>query len=172
MRFAVKFVLVTFAISAVNGTQFSVSSTPDRHHRHTSPCLANITHDRVLLKRVSVISKYIFTGKVHGVNTENTTRVYKVNIRRVLKGDLNDIGITVGYGKAASLLFSDATILVQSSIDWKCRPLRVRTYAIFLTEKNRGSVGNPVRLKLVVEPVLLTLRNIEIIEAAIKGEDL
>ncbi|CAF4793440.1 unnamed protein product [Pieris macdunnoughi] len=170
MRFAVKFVLVTFMLSAVSAAQFSVSSTPYRRHRHTSPCHANVTHDRVLLKRVSLISKYIFTGKVHGVNTGNTTRVYKVNIRRVLKGDLNNIGITVGFGKAASLLFSDATILVQSSIDWKCRPLRVRTYAIFLTERNHGSDGNLVRLKLVVEPVLLTLRNIEIIEAAIKGE--
>ncbi|CAH4031192.1 unnamed protein product [Pieris brassicae] len=170
MRFAVKFVLAIFTLSAVSAAQFSVSSTPYRHHRHTSPCPTNVTYDRVLLKRVSLISKYIFTGKVHGVNTGNTTRVYKVNIRRVLKGDLNDIGITVGFGKAASLRFSDATILVQSSIDWKCRPLRVRTYAIFLTEKHRGSIETPVRLKLVVEPVLLTLRSIDIIEAAIKGE--
>lgn len=169
MRFAVNFVLLTLTLSAVDATQFSRVTSPFRRHRHTeSACHANLT-DRVLLKRLTLISKYIFTGKVHAVNTEISTRVYKVKIRGVLKGDLNDIGVRVGFGKA-SLRFSDATILVQSSIDLKCRPLRLRTYGIFLTEKREDSVAGSVRLKLVVEPVLLTPRNIDIIEASIKGK--
>lgn len=128
-----------------------------------------VTFDRVLLKRLTLLSKYIFTGRVYGVSVvDNDTRVYKVNIRRVLKGDLHDIGVAVKFGTAKSLRFSDATVLVEGSQSVKCSLLRVRTYAIFLTKKKHEK-GLP-RLKLVVEPVLLTLRNIEIIEAAIKGK--
>ncbi|CAK1540059.1 unnamed protein product [Leptosia nina] len=169
MRLALNFLLLTFAFSLVTGFgQFSGSRHPPRRH---PSCQSNVTNDSALLKRVSAISKYIFTGKVHGVNTGNGTRVYKVNIRRVLKGDLNDVGVKVVFGKAPSLRFSDATVLVQSALHLECPPLRVRTYAIFLTERRRGGSPRVVRLKLVVEPVLLTLRNIEIIEAAVKGEN-
>lgn len=125
-----------------------------------------VEYDKVLLKRVTLISKYVFTGKVFGVSSVNGSRVYKVNIRRVLKGDLNEIGV-VRFGTAHSLRFSDATVLVESSHAFKCPTLRLRTYAIFLTEKHQEK--GVLRLSLVVEPVLLTLRNIEIIEAAVKG---
>lgn len=126
-----------------------------------------VIHDKVALKRATLLSKFIFTGKVFSVNTVNNARVYKVNIRRVLKGDLNDIGVVVRFGKAKSLRFSDATVLVESLAVSKCPPLRVRTYAIFLTEKRRER--DMVSLRLVVEPVLLTLKNLEIIDATIKG---
>lgn len=130
----------------------------------------SVTYDRVLLKRLTLLSKYIFTGKVYGVRScRNTTRIYKVNIRRVLKGDLNDIGVAVKFGTAKALRFSDATVLVESSHSAKCPPLRMRTYAIFLTEKKHGEGG--LWLSLVIEPVLLTLRSIQIIEAAVKGEE-
>lgn len=129
-----------------------------------------VAYDRVLLKRLTLLSKYIFTGRVYGVSAvDNNTRVYKVNIRRVLKGDLHDIGVAVKFGTAKSLRFSDATVLVEGSQSVKCSLLRVRTYAIFLTKKKHD--GGVPQLKLVVEPVLLTLRNIEIIEAAIKGKN-
>lgn len=128
-----------------------------------------VAYDRVLLKQVTLLSKYIFTGRVYGVTTvDNDIRVYKVNIRRVLKGDLHDIGVAVKFGTANSLRFSDATVLVDGSQSVKCSLLRVRSYAIFLTEQKHEEGVH--RLKLVVEPVLLTLRNIEIIEAAIKGK--
>ncbi|CAG9796554.1 unnamed protein product [Diatraea saccharalis] len=126
-----------------------------------------VLNDKVLLKRATLLSKYVFTGKVYSVNYINNTRVYKVNIRRVLKGDLNDIGVTVRFEQPKSLRFSDATVLVHSLRSTECRPMRVRTYAIFLTER-RGE--GPLRLKLVVEPVLLTLRNLAVIEAAVKGK--
>lgn len=127
-----------------------------------------VSYDRVLLKRLTLLSKYIFTGKVYGVRSGiNKTRIYKVNIRRVLKGDLNDVGVAVKFGTAEALRFSDATVLVESSHSATCPPLRMRTYAIFLTERKRGEGG--LWLSLVVEPVLLTLRSIQIIEAAVKG---
>nr|XP_053610427.1 uncharacterized protein LOC128675197 [Plodia interpunctella] len=122
--------------------------------------------DKVLIKRATLVSKYIFTGKVSSVKTENDTSVYKVNIRRVLKGDLNEIGVVVKFGRAKSLRFSDATVLVASSRTMTCPPMRVRTYAIFLTEKSREET---YLLRMVVAPVLLTLKNIDIIEAALKG---
>lgn len=134
---------------------------------YQSGCNTNVTHDKVVLKRATLISKYVFTGKVHGVNLTRRTKIYKVNIRRVLKGDLNDIGVKVRFDRARSLRFSDATIFVLSSFIIKCPTLRLGTYAIFLTENKRPE--RPLRLSLVLEPVLLTLKNIDIIEAAIKG---
>ncbi|KAJ2947922.1 hypothetical protein O0L34_g9715 [Tuta absoluta] len=138
------------------------------HDRFIRACSTSVTYDRVVLKRITLLSKYIFTGKVYGVSSSrNGTKIYKVNIRRVLKGDLNDVGVKVRFSSAKSIKFSDATVLVEGP-RVKCPSLRVRTYAIFLTEKKREE--GALKLSLVVEPVLLTLRNIEIIEAAIKGK--
>ncbi|KAJ8735615.1 hypothetical protein PYW07_007235 [Mythimna separata] len=140
---------------------------PARLHA-VSACNTTVTYNKVLLKHVTLLSKYVFTGKVFGVKSGyNGTRIYKVNIRRVLKGDLNDIGVLVKFGTAKSLLFSDATIFVESS-SVSCPPLRVRTYGIFLTEKRRD--GDTLWLSLVIEPLVLTLRSIEIIEAVVKGK--
>lgn len=133
-----------------------------------SACDTSVTHNKVLLKHVTLLSKYVFTGKVFGVKSGyNGTRIYKVNIRRVLKGDLNDIGVLVKFRTAKSLRFSDATIFVESS-SISCPPLRVRTYGIFLTEKRRD--GGTLWLSLVIEPLVLTLRSIGIIEAVVKGK--
>lgn len=141
----------------------------ERHQAATADCNA-VTNDRVLLKRVTLLSKYIFTGKVFGASVgPNGTRVYKVNIRRVIKGDLNDIGVVVKFGTAKSLQFSDATVFVQSFRALDCRPLRMRTYGIFLTER---STESQLRLSLVVEPLVLTLRSLDIIEAAVKGRSI
>lgn len=141
-----------------------------RDQRATAACNTG-TYDRVLLNRVTLHSKYIFTGKVFGAASvsQNGTRVYKVNIRRVLKGDMNDIGVVVKFGTAKSLRFSDATVFVESFRAFECQPMRMRTYGIFLTERRRG---NPVMLSLVVEPLVLTLRSLEIIEAAVKGKSI
>ncbi|CAH2050473.1 unnamed protein product, partial [Iphiclides podalirius] len=135
--------------------------------RHRSVCNTNFTHDRVLLKRVTMISKYIFIGKVYGVKSNDRNTIYEVSIRRVLKGDLNDARSVISFGTANSIRFADASVLVHGTLGGKCPLLRVRSYAIFLTEKKHKE-GN-VRLSLVIEPVLLTLRNIGIVEAAIKG---
>ncbi|XP_028156008.1 uncharacterized protein LOC114349730 [Ostrinia furnacalis] len=131
-----------------------------------TPRNCNSIPNKVELKRVTMLSKYVFTGKVFSVVSRNSTRVYKVNIRRVLKGDLNDIEVAVRFGASNSLRFSDATVMVEISYSFNCPSLRVRTYAIFLTEKYLES--GTLRLSLLVEPVPLTLRSIGIIEAAVK----
>lgn len=140
---------------------------PNVVKRHRSVCDANVTYDRVLLKRVTLLSKYIFIGKVYGVKSNDHNAIYKVNIRRVLKGDLNDVGSIITFGATNSIRFTDATVLVHNTLEGKCPILRVRTYAIFLTERKRKE--GAVRLSLVIEPVLLTLGNIGVVEAAIKG---
>lgn len=143
------------------------------HQVATSACntVSTYEYNRVLLKRVTLLSKYIFTGKVFGaVVGPDGTRVYKVNISRVLKGDLNDIGVVVKFGTAKSLRFSDATVFVQSIRPFNCRPMRMRTYAIFLTE--RRITESHLKLRLVVEPLVLTLRSLDIIEAAVKGKSI
>lgn len=160
--------LLSLTLDTVNPEVETAAYSESRQLPFSAGCNF-VSFDRVLLKRLTLLSKYIFTGRVYGVSVvDNDTRVYKVNIRRVLKGDLHDIGVAVKFGTAKSLRFSDATVLVEGSQSVKCSLLRVRTYAIFLTKKKHEE-GLP-RLKLVVEPVLLTLRNIEIIEAAIKGK--
>ncbi|CAG4989962.1 unnamed protein product [Colias eurytheme] len=170
MWLAMNIAALTLTLHVINAdVNFSgIERTDYKRLQQKNACPTYTTHDKVLLKRVTMISKYIFTGKVHSVHSGNNTRVYKVKIRRVLKGDLNEINVPSRFGKAASLRFSDATVLVQSTLDLKCPPLRVRTYVIFLTVKKNCDEEGPVRLKLVLEPVLLTLRNIDIIEAAIK----
>lgn len=165
---AATLILLALSVDVVNmDVQLSERARVlSRHQPRTSACNTSVTYDKVLLKEVTLRSTYVFTGKVFGVNFANETRIYRVIIRRVLKGDLSDIGVNVSFGRAKSLRFSDATILVQSVKPFKCPPLRLRTYAIFLTERKHTVLS----LNLVMEPVLLTLRNIDIIEAAIKGK--
>lgn len=165
------FILLMFALKLVN-TDVQLTQDEPRPHarqRHAiSACNTSVTYNKVLLKHVTLLSKYVFTGKVFGVKTGfNGTRIYKVNIRRVLKGDLNEIGVLVKFGTAKSLRFSDATVFVESS-SISCAPLRVRTYGIFITEKRRN--GGSLLLSLVIEPLVLTLRSIQVIEAVVKGK--
>lgn len=167
MRSVTSFVLLILLSDIVNANVRSVQPQRRRQRFAVSACNSTLTYDRVLLKRLTLLSKYVFTGKVFGVHKDfNGTRVYKVNIRRVLKGDLNDIGVVVKFGTPKSLRFSDATVFVESA-EAMCQPLRVRTYGIFLTEKHDQ---NSMWLSLVVEPLVLTLRSIDIIEAAVKGK--
>ncbi|PZC78440.1 hypothetical protein B5X24_HaOG202184 [Helicoverpa armigera] len=154
-------ILLMFALDAL-----AADAEPRAPHHATSACNTSVTYNKVLLKHVTLASNYVFTAKVFAVKSGyNGTRLYKVNIRRVLKGDLNDIGVLVRFGTAKCLRFSDATIFVESS-SITCPPLRLRTYIIFLTEKRRGGT---LWLSLVIEPLVLTLRSIRIIEAAVKG---
>ncbi|CAG9581469.1 unnamed protein product [Danaus chrysippus] len=142
--------------------------TSNRRHRRTSGCNTNVYYDKVLLKNATLRSQYIFTGKVNNVSFGNTSRTYSVNISRVMKGNINDISANVKYKTINSVSFIDTTISVRSLKSLKCSTLRVRTYAIFLTKCSK--YRQTLRLNLVIDPVLLTLRNIDIIEAAIKGE--
>lgn len=139
---------------------------PSSRQRRALACNISVTYDNDILKEATLRSTYIFIGKVYGANSDNEKRVYRVNVRRVLKGDLNEIGLHKNVENAKSLSFIGATILVESVKDFRCSPLRYRMYAIFLTERRYTAF----RLNLMLEPVLLTLRNIDIIEAAIKGK--
>lgn len=167
MQVLVAFLLLTIGLGAVHPD----AKADLRKQRYaTSACDSSVTYDKVLLKRLTLLSKYVFTGKVYAVTTgHNETRVYKVNIRRVLKGDLSGTGFKVKFGTPKSLRFSDATVLVESTFRSPCPPLRVRNYGIFLTEKKKRK--GTIKLNLVVEPIILTLRSIDIVEAVVKGKE-
>lgn len=171
MRGLLSFVYLIFAMDVVTIVVQCVQdeAQPHTHHRYAmSACNTNVAYDRILLKHVTLLSKYVFTGKVFDINRGNNgTRVFKVNIRRVLKGDLNDIGVTVKFGTSKALRFSHATVFVESA-SISCIPLCVQTYGIFLREQKRE--GGTLCLSLVIEPLVLTLRSIEIIETAVKGK--
>lgn len=134
---------------------------------------ATIVENEVVLRRVTSLAKYIFTGKIHGVDTvynevlKKKRKLYKVYIRRVVKGDLDDIMERVRFGSPRALSFTGANVLVESVSRHNCPPLRLRTYAIFLSDMRRK--GNKSSLHLLVDPVPLNLQRLERIEAAVKG---
>lgn len=170
MQNTVILILLALSLDVVNmDVQLSDCAVPYRPQCHTYTCNINVIYDKVLLKRMTLSSKYIFTGRVFDIYSNNETRIYRVFIGRVLKGDFNaTTSVDVKLKKSESTPFSKATILVQTSKAFKCRPLRVRTYAIFLIEKKSSDA--PLLLKLIMVPVLQILRNIDTIEAAIKGK--
>lgn len=121
--------------------------------------------DEAILKRAAEISNYVFVGRVKAVKFWKRIVLYEVSLRRVIKGDLEDVGVKVPFRTTSSLRFSGASVLVESS--FQCRPIRTGMFALFLTERSKREAS---QLALVVEPVLLTLRSLERIEAAIRGE--
>lgn len=171
MRAVAVFVFLALVFGTVNmDAQLSGRCVRVLHRRQRFASFnCSTVYSKVFLKRVTLLSKYIFTGRVYAVNIGyNDSRTYKVTIRRVLKGDLNDVGVVVKFGAAEDLRFSGASIWVESFRAFKCPLFRLRSYAIFLTEKKRD-VGHP-QLDLVAEPVPLTLRHVEIIDSAVKGK--
>lgn len=169
-----------------------------RSHRNTHPfCQFNTTliENADILLRTVEQSKYIFTGKVlnvrHAPRIPNTGRrkdqhIYKIFIRRVIKGELNDLS-DVHFEATRKKSFNGATVFVtrERKPGEQCEPSpRVRYSAIFLADRTddddddfededesynderRPSSGG---LTLVVDPIPLSLYHLDRINAAVKG---
>lgn len=157
-------------------------ATNRRYREILSPCNFNetIVEDEVLLMDTIARSKYIFTAKVLNVKKVKSyerphgkrSNLYKVYMRRVLKGEIDELGKVIGIESSAAENLSGATLMVERPrARESCAPSpRARLSAIFLSDglslARHGAVS---RLRLLTDPVPLTLFHLDRINAAVKG---
>lgn len=151
------------------------------HRRHRAiqpPCNFNetIIEDEWSLMEAIGKSKYIFTGKVLNAKKFRSEEVgarrsnlYRVYMRRVLKGDLRMF--VKSEGTLETLSGSNLMVERQDAPE-SCAPApRPRLSAIFLSDGVYADAGRgpTPRLRLLTDPVPLTLYHLDRINAAVKG---
>lgn len=156
-------------------------TTHRRHRDILPPCNFNetIIEDEWSLMEAIRKSKYIFTAKVLNVKkfkvvegAKKRSNLYRVYLRRVLKGDLSELRNYVKLEGAEETLSGSTILAERPRARESCAPApRPRLSAIFLsdnvyTDATRGPVP---RLRLVTDPVPLTLYHLDRINAAVKG---
>lgn len=159
--------------------------TPHRGHRAIlPPCNFNetIIDDEWSLIEAIGKSKYIFTGKVLHVKKlrppddprGKRSNLYRVYMRRVLKGDVSEIKTFVKMEDNLDDTLSGSTLMVERPrARESCAPSpRPRLSAIFLSDgvyTDAGRGPSP-RLRIITDPVPLTLYHLDRINAAVKGK--
>lgn len=155
-----------------------------RHRAVLPPCPFNqtIIDDEWALMEAIGKSEYIFTGKVLNVKKFRAdgalgkrSNLYKVYMRRVLKGDLDDLKSFVklegSYVRRETL--SGATLVAEKKrARESCAPApRPRLSAIFLSDGAYTQTwrGPSPRLRLLTDPIPLTLYHLDRINAVVKG---
>lgn len=157
------------------------------HRRHRAilpPCNFNesLIEDEWSLMEAIGKSKFIFTGKVLTVKKFRSTHevrakrsnLYRVYMRRILKGDESELSAFVKQEEPAAESLSGSTLMVERPrARESCSPSpRPRLSAIFLSDgvfldNERGPIP---RLRLLTDPVPLTLYHLDRINAAVKGK--
>lgn len=148
-----------------------------------SKCVLNetITNDYEILSSAVSESKYVFTARVLSVRKikrggkpkGKVFMYYKLYIRRVMKGDIDQLRTHVFSGDQHTL--NGAIVFVEWLQTNKCAyKLYRHSSGIFLSdgfyEVSRG--GNKPRLRLLNEPLPLSLYDLDRINAALKGKRL
>lgn len=130
----------------------------------------NLLKNNRTLKRIVNSSFYIVTGKISGVQKRRKRdgEVFKVFLRRVLKGDVVDFSDVLNFETRTLNSSSRAYVFAQSDGrgGWKkcARALKVGDSALFFV----GELESP--LKLVADPVPSTLENLKRIKSYLKGK--
>ncbi|CAH2050474.1 unnamed protein product, partial [Iphiclides podalirius] len=157
------------------------------HRRHRAvlpPCNFNdtIIEDEWSLMEAIGGSKFIFTAKVlnvkklrtGGVSRGRKSNLYTLRLRRVLKGDLDEFRAFVKFdGEAEETLGGSVLTVEKPRASEACAPApRPRLSAIFLSD---GAFVGPLkeptpRLRLLTDPIPLTLYHLDRINAAVKGK--
>ncbi|KAI5640608.1 agrin-like isoform X2 [Phthorimaea operculella] len=186
MRFSMVIVYV-IAAAIVAGGEFRIRGkvrkryTAHRRHREIlPPCHFNetIIDDEWSLMEAIGKSKFIFTGKVLHVRKlkgleDKRSNLYRVYLRRVLKGDLGELK---GFVKVEGIdeTLTGSTVMAERprAREWCAPAPRPRLSAIFLSDGAFTDVlrGPTPRLRLVTDPVPLTLYHLDRINAAVKGK--
>lgn len=163
---------------------FAKKRDASRHKKNTNApkCVLNetITNDYEILSSAVSESKYIFTARVLSVKkikrgSKPSVKVfmaYKLYIRLVMKGDVDELKSHVFSGDERSL--NGAIVFV----DWlrtnKCAyKLYRHSSGIFLSDgfyESSGGGGNRPRLRLLNEPLPLSLYDLDRVNAALKGK--
>ncbi|CAK1540060.1 unnamed protein product [Leptosia nina] len=182
-------VIVYFIVLAIVGGEFrlrgKVKKRPAAHRRHRAvlpPCNFNesLVEDEWALMEAIAHSKFIFTGKVLSVRKYRSGRdarkkrsnLYTIYLRRVLKGEVGDFTIFLKQDGSESLSGSTLTV-ERTHARENCSPgPRARLSAIFLSDgKFDENEGGPTpKLRLLTDPVPLTLYHLDRINAAVKGK--
>lgn len=119
------------------------------------------------LKRVVFSSEYIFTGKISSVQKRRQggklRSVFKVFIRRVLKGDIGEFGDLLNFETRTSNSSSRAFLFAEGGY-WKKGCAGPGGWAALLFSKESSSP-----LKLLVDPIPTNLDHVRRVKAAIKG---
>lgn len=159
------------------------------HRRHRAvlpPCTFNetIIDDEWALMDAIRNSKYIFTGKVLNVKKMKSfddikgkkSNLYRVHMRRVLKGEVSELRTFVRVDESTEDTLSGSTLMVERPrAKESCTPApRPRLSAIFLSDEGlyadieRGPIP---RLRILTDPVPLTLYHLDRVNAAVKGKN-
>ncbi|CAG4989972.1 unnamed protein product [Colias eurytheme] len=151
-----------------------------RKHKNVPKCILNetLTNDYEILSSAVSESKYIFTARVLSVRkikrgSKPNVKIYmsyKLYIRLIMKGDVQELKSHVFVGDERSL--NGAIVLV----DWlrtnKCAyKLYRHSSGIFLSDGFYESYGRRLpRLRLLYEPLPLSLYDLDRVNAALKGK--
>ncbi|KAH9637669.1 hypothetical protein HF086_009337 [Spodoptera exigua] len=154
------------------------------HRRHRAvlpPCDFNetIINDEWSLMEAIGKSKYIFTGKVLNVKkfrsedklTKKKSNLYTVYLRRLLKGDMSELRMFVKLEGSEDTLSGSTLLVERPRARESCAPApRPRLSAIFLSDgayADKGRGPTP-RLRILTDPVPLTLYHLDRVNAAVK----
>ncbi|XP_022821461.1 agrin-like isoform X2 [Spodoptera litura] len=154
------------------------------HRRHRAvlpPCNFNetIINDEWTLMEAIGKSKYIFTGKVLNVKkfrsedrlTKKKSNLYTVYLRRLLKGDMSELRMFVKLEGSEETLSGSTLMVERPRARESCAPApRPRLSAIFLSDgayADKGRGPTP-RLRILTDPVPLTLYHLDRVNAAVK----
>ncbi|PZC78439.1 hypothetical protein B5X24_HaOG202183 [Helicoverpa armigera] len=156
------------------------------HRRHRAvlpPCSFNetIISDEWSLMEAIGKSKYIFTGKVLNVkkfrsddeSSRRKSNLYTVYLRRLLKGDISELRSFVKLEGSQETLSGSTLMVERQGARESCAPApRPRLSAIFLSDgeyADKGRGPSP-RLRILTDPVPLTLYHLDRVNAAVKGK--
>nr|XP_049692713.1 agrin isoform X2 [Helicoverpa armigera] len=154
------------------------------HRRHRAvlpPCSFNetIISDEWSLMEAIGKSKYIFTGKVLNVkkfrsddeSSRRKSNLYTVYLRRLLKGDISELRSFVKLEGSQETLSGSTLMVERQGARESCAPApRPRLSAIFLSDgeyADKGRGPSP-RLRILTDPVPLTLYHLDRVNAAVK----
>ncbi|KAL4712697.1 hypothetical protein ACJJTC_007994 [Scirpophaga incertulas] len=186
MKFSM-FIVYVIAIVIVIGSEIKIKgkvrkrfSAYRRHRAVQPPCNFNETliADEWSLMEAIKNAKFIFTGKVLNVRriksdrAESRSNLYRVYLRRVLKGSLSDLRMFIKVEGSEETLSGSTLAVERPQAPKNCAPgPRPRLSAIFLSggqylNPGRGPVS---RLQLLTDPVPLSLYHLDRINSAVKG---
>lgn len=130
----------------------------------------SILRNNDTLKRIVLASKYIFTGKISGELRRKRGKVkkkiFKVFVRRVLKGDVGDLSDAINFETRTFNSSNRAYVFVEGK-SWKkdCSSgFQLGSAALLFSG---GEFDSP--LKLLVDPVPMKLEYVRRVKAVIKG---
>ncbi|CAH2050480.1 unnamed protein product, partial [Iphiclides podalirius] len=121
------------------------------------------------LKRIVAQSKYIFTGKISSVHSKRRAgksrgNIFKVFVRRVLKGDIEGLSDLLNFETRTSNSSSRAFVFAEGTRWRKCGQAS-RGWAAILFSGN----GFASPLKLLVDPVPSALERVRRVKVLIRG---